>query len=176
MSNIYKIKETDIQEFLSYNNTNKVILFYKQNCVFCKIQIDDLNKIANTYKENIDYAIVDVTNKRKYCLENDIVYLPTIHMYRGTNLQTNIHSYQEYDELLKLIKEVNLMNDEKKLSEEELKNVSGGEKITYPGFDGTSHVPNPSLDPSEDKPDPFDPYSGEGMGSKKPLEDGTLGK
>lgn len=107
MSNIYKINIKDINNFLSHNNTNKVILFYKQDCVYCKSEINDLNIIANTHKE-YEYAIVDITNNIKYCLENNIIKVPTIHIYKDNKLIKQIDERLPIEEL-----ETNISGNEK---------------------------------------------------------------
>lgn len=99
MSNLYKIREEEIDEFVSDHNTKKVILYYKQDCVFCKKQIIDLNDLAGIYKEGIEYAICDINNKIKYFINKGIVSLPTIQIYENGNMIKQFDSYYPYDSL-----------------------------------------------------------------------------
>ncbi|MDO4940119.1 MAG: thioredoxin family protein [Erysipelotrichaceae bacterium] len=103
MANIYKIEDIDIEEFIGYHNTKKVILYYKQDCVFCKMQIDDLDRFASTYKDNIEYAICDIKGKSKFCVSNGIDAYPTIQIYDDGKLIKQFDAYHSYDELVKEI-------------------------------------------------------------------------
>ena len=101
MSNIYKIKTSEIEDFISYNNTNKLIMFYRQDCLSCKLQIEDINKLSDLYKNNIEYAICDIQGKNKFCINNNIIHVPTIHLYKNNQLVKQIESKQKYDLLEK---------------------------------------------------------------------------
>ena len=104
MSNIYKIKDKQLDDFISFNDTNKIILFYKQNCMFCKGEIADLDKLANIYKDNIDYAICDITNARKFCINNNLFSFPTIQIYKNKEVIKQIVARKPIEELEKEIK------------------------------------------------------------------------
>lgn len=106
MSNIYKIKVKQLNDFISFNDTNKIVLFYKQNCMFCKGEIADLNKLADIYKDNIDYAICDITNARKFCIDNGLFSLPTIHIYKNKELLKQIVARKPIEELENKIKSI----------------------------------------------------------------------
>ena len=107
MSNIYKINTNDLKDFISYNNTNKLIMFYRQDCIACKIEIEDIKKISEIYKDNIEYAICDIQGKSKFCINNNIIHVPTIHLYKNSELIKQIESIQTYDflekEIIKLV-------------------------------------------------------------------------
>lgn len=103
MTNIYKINDTDLEEFLAYRSTIKVVLYYKQECEFCKAQIVDLNNLANTYHEGIEYALCDIARKTKFCLKNNITSIPTIQIYENNKLVKQFEAYQPYSELEKAI-------------------------------------------------------------------------
>ena len=103
MSNIYKIKTKDIDEFITYNNTSKLILFYKQDCLACKLQLEDIKKISELYKENIEYAICDTQGETKYCIKHKIIHVPTIQIYKDNKLYKQLESRQQYDSLIKEI-------------------------------------------------------------------------
>ena len=99
MSNIYKIKTNDINEFVKYNSTNKLILFYKQDCLACKLQLEDIKKLSEIYKENIEYAICDVQGQNKFCIHNKIIHVPVIQLYKDGKLIKQLESRQQYDTL-----------------------------------------------------------------------------
>ena len=103
MSNIYNIKTSEIKDFISYHNTNKLIMFYRQDCLACKLQIEDIKKLSELYKDNIEYAICDIQGKSKFCINNNIIHVPTIHIYKGNKLDKQIESKQTYDLLEKEI-------------------------------------------------------------------------
>ena len=107
MSNIYKINTNDLKDFISYNNTNKLIMFYRQDCIACKIEIEDIKKISEIYKDNIEYAICDIQGKSKFCINNNIIHVPTIHLYKNSELIKQIESIQTYylleKEIIKLV-------------------------------------------------------------------------
>lgn len=100
-TNIYKIKTNELNDFISYNGTDKLIVFYKQGCPFCKMQIDCIRDIADKYKDRINCAICDVTGKTKFIINNSITGLPTIHIYKNNQLEYNHRSYIESNELEK---------------------------------------------------------------------------
>lgn len=106
MSNIFNINDNDLNDFINFNNVNKVIVFYKQDCALCKLQIQDLDKLANLYNSNIDFAICDIENKKKFCLNNNIITLPTTQIYKDKVLIKQYNSLQTYDELLKEINNI----------------------------------------------------------------------
>ena len=83
MPNIYKVKTNKIEDFISYNNTKKLIMYYRQNYLSCQLQIEDIQKLSEIYKENIEYAICDIQGKSKFCINNNIIHVPTIHIYRN---------------------------------------------------------------------------------------------
>ena len=107
MSNIYKINTSDLKDFISYNNTNKLIMFYRQDCIACKIEIEDIKKLSEIYKDNIEYAICDIQGKSKFCISNNIIHVPTIHIYSNNELVKQIESRQTYDSLEKEIISIN---------------------------------------------------------------------
>lgn len=107
MSNIYSILETDLNDFIKYNNTNKIIVFYKQDCLYCKLLINDLNKLANTYNQNIEYAIIDLTNKKHYCLDHNIITFPTTYVYKDGELLYKLDKYVKHEVLEEIIKNLN---------------------------------------------------------------------
>lgn len=106
MSNIYKIKDKQLNDFIIFNDTNKIVLFYKQNCMFCKGGIADLDKLANIYKDNIDYAICDITNARKFCINNKLFKFPTIQIYKNKELLKQIEGRKPIEELENEIKSI----------------------------------------------------------------------
>lgn len=106
MTNIYKIKTNEIKDFVSFHNTNKLIVFYRQDCLPCKLQIEDIKKLSELYKDNIEYAICDIQGKSKFCIDNNIINVPTIHIYKNNKLDKQIESRQTYDFLQDLIKKI----------------------------------------------------------------------
>lgn len=151
MSNIYKIKDKELNDFISYNNTNKVILYYKQNCIFCKAEIEDLNKLVKIYNNNIDYAICDVTNCKKFCLNQDIIRVPVIQIYKDLKLVNQIVARQPYDVLEK---EINNINCNEALNENEFNNITGrdaNDTIYVDGLEAKSPYSNIPKEGIDDK-------------------------
>lgn len=105
-TNIYSITDKDYDSFIDYQNTNKVIVFYKKDCIFCKLQLDDLRKLAKLYNNNINYAICDVTKLKRFSIDHNILSLPTVHIYKNGELIHNHSGYLSYDELEFIIKEI----------------------------------------------------------------------
>ena len=112
-TNIFKIKTNELKDFLDYNSSDKLIVFYKQDCLFCKIQIDDIQNIAPKYQDKMNFAICDVTSKTKFCIENDIIGLPTIHIYSKNKLVYSNRSYIDSNKLENKIKELSWTVDPK---------------------------------------------------------------
>lgn len=106
MSNIYNVKTDDIKDFVSYHNTNKLIMFYKQNCLSCKVELKDIKKLSELYKDNIEYAICDIQGKSKFCIKNKIINVPTIQIYKNRKLYKQIESRQTYDLLKEEIESI----------------------------------------------------------------------
>lgn len=104
-SNIYAIKTNELNDFIGYNKPIKLIMFYKQDCPFCKIQLEEIRNIAPKYQDKINCAICDVTGKTKFCIDNDIVGLPTIHIYNNNKLVFVNGSYIESNKLIDALKE-----------------------------------------------------------------------
>lgn len=107
MPNIYNIKTNEIEEFISYHNTDKLIMFFRQDCLACKLQIEDIKKLSEIYKDNVEYAICDIQGKNKFCINNNIIHVPILHLYKDNKLYKQIESKQTYDFLQEEIKLIN---------------------------------------------------------------------
>lgn len=69
----------------------------------CKLEIEDIKELSQIYKDNIEYAICDIKGENKFCINNDIINVPTIHIYKNKELYKKIESRQTYDILKKEI-------------------------------------------------------------------------
>lgn len=104
-TNIYSISDTDFDEFITYRNTNKVILFYKTDCLACKVQLNDLRKLSKAYSNNINCGICDVSKLKRFAIDHDVIALPTLHIYKDKKLVYTHTGFLPYDELENEIKE-----------------------------------------------------------------------
>lgn len=98
-TNIYLIKCDEYNTFLSCDNLKKVIVFYRKDCKYCSQQIENLRKLAKEYYENVEYAICDVTGNIKFCINNDIVSLPTTKMYVNNKLVCSYDASFDFESL-----------------------------------------------------------------------------
>lgn len=102
-TNVFSIRANQLEDFVSVNDTAKLIVFYKQDCPFCKIQINDVRTLALKYRDRVNCAICDIEGETDFCKNNGILSVPAIRIYSKGQLRYHRKAYLAYEELEKIL-------------------------------------------------------------------------
>ena len=81
--NVLKVNDAKLLKEKMNSKTVCIVLYYSENCIYCKMMMPEWNKFESKYADNDKCIIVKVESQNLYLLDNkpDIMGYPSIFKY-----------------------------------------------------------------------------------------------